>query len=75
MPRNEARLSANNANSAEVLGARTLRVHQMWNFPYAAPVEQPTQLAQHETMLAYVVITGIALGLLAVWAALVPFVA
>jgi hypothetical protein len=65
LPRNEFRLQANNAN----LRPKTLRAHQMWNYLYAAPVEQRPLLARHETMRSYIVITAIALGLLAVWAA------
>ena len=75
MPRDEASLPAIAANSAEAPRAKTLRVHQMWNFPYAAPVEQRPLLARPETMRSYIVMTSIAFGLLAVWAALVPFVA
>jgi len=65
------RFRSTSTDPAEVLGARTLRGHQSWNFPYAAPMEERPMLARHETMLAYIVITGIAFSLLAVWAALV----
>jgi hypothetical protein len=75
MFRDEACLPPIVAHPAEANRAKTLRIHQMWNFPYAASVEQPTQLGPHETMRSYIIITGIALGLLAVWAAIVPFVA
>jgi hypothetical protein len=73
MPRDE--VPANNANPAETLRARALRVHRSGKFPNAASVGHRSLLARPETMRAYVVATGIALGLLAVWAALVPFVA
>ena len=75
MPLDEACLPATDANSAEALGTRTLRVRRSWNFPKGAPMEQRTLLTPHETMRTYIVVTGIALGLLVVWAALVPFVA
>ena len=82
MSRDEAGLPANNAS----LWAKTSRVYQIArNFPNkaanfhdldadAAPLEQRPLLTRHETMRAYIVVTGMALGLLAVWAALVPFV-
>ena len=85
MPRFEASVPAINANSAEALRAKTMRVRQSWNSTMAAnfqdpdadaaPLEQRPLLTRHETMRAYIVATGMALGLLAVWAALVPFVA
>jgi hypothetical protein len=73
MPRHEAPLP--NTGPADAPRTKTLRVHQSWNFPHTAPAEQRPKLARHETMRAYIVVTGMALGLLAVWAALAPFVA
>jgi hypothetical protein len=71
MARDEAYLSVNDVSPTEAVRERPSRVDQSWNFLDAAPLEQRPLLRRHETTRAYVVIIGIALDLLAVWAALV----
>jgi hypothetical protein len=71
MFRDEACLPAIATNSAEAprafikCGTSPMRLRQ----------KQSPLLARHETMRSYIVTTAIAIGLLAVWAAIVPFVA